>query len=833
MTDKKNKSCDLCGLRTPSNPPTEIWNSKEYSFCCTGCRKVFLILAEGGFLEGDYKNSAIYKASVQTGVIPDNADPDPEKKIVEVDKFELESAKELTLHVGGMWCSACSWLINKVVESEEGVLKTDVLFATDTAKIKYIPQKISAEEIRKKIESIGYKVADPAEMKEEAEKEKTSLLLRMGVAIFIAINIMMLNSVLYVGYFQSVSENISRLISVILWLFSTPSVFWCGYRIHFKAFTSLRSRAPTMEVLLSIGIFTSYFYSIYMLFKGSTHIYFDTSANLVALVLLGKFIETSARQKATSGIHRLYRMFPGKVRLKTAGGDRMVTINQLAVDDHFIVKEGEKIASDGIIVKGNTSVDESLLTGESKPVKKKEGDIVVGSSMNIGGYIEVRATHIGEDTTLYRIVKMVENALAGKSKIQDIVDRVSRYFIPFVILTAILTFSIMIMRGLPFEGSIMRGLTVLVIACPCALGIATPLAIVAGIGYSARNGILIKSGSVFQKAAGLTSVFFDKTGTITTGTFSVVDHISTKEEEKSKIEKYLGALESTSGHPIGRAITKYTLKGEMPGFEVDEVSSFPGMGLSGSVNGAKVVIGNSRLMKENGVFIPDQYIKKSREMEELGHTVVFYTLSKIGGTGIFVLGDKLKETSSLCISKIKKMGMDVKLISGDSEITTKAIAAKAGISDYYSELTPENKIEMIRENQRRGKLTAMVGDGVNDAPGLAQADLGFAIGSGTEIAIESSEVVLLSKNILKAAQSIEISKRTIRTIKQNLTWAFLYNVVGIFIAISGYLNPLIAATAMLLSSISVVLNSLRLSSGPGETPKKLKEIFLPWINSEE
>ncbi|MEN8222206.1 MAG: heavy metal translocating P-type ATPase [Acidobacteriota bacterium] len=833
MTDQPAYKCDLCGLRVPSNPPSETWNSIEHKFCCTGCRKVFLILAEGGMLEGDFKSSAIYKASVRTGVIPDNTVAEPKKEVVEIEKFDPGNVKELTLHVGGMWCSACSWLINKVVDSEDGVIETDVLFTTDTAKIKYIPQKISAEKIREKIESIGYKVADPAEMEAEANKERNNLLLRMGVAIFIAINIMMLNSVLYVDYFQNVSEHITKLISAILWLFATPSVFWCGYRIHYKAYTSMRSRAPTMEVLLSIGILTSYFYSIYMFFQGSTHIYFDTSANLVALVLLGKFFETSARQKATTGIHRLYRMFPGKVRLKTSEGERMVTIDQLAVNDHFIVKEGEKIASDGIIIKGNTSVDESLLTGESKPVKKGKGDNVVGSSMNIGGYIEVRTTHTGEETTLSKIVKMVENALAGKSKIQEIVDRVSRVFIPFVILTSILTISAMVISGHPFEGSIMRGLTVLVIACPCALGIATPLAMVAGIGYSAKNGILIKSGIVFQKASRLSSVFFDKTGTITTGTFSVIDHISTKEGQKDETEKYLGSLESASNHPIGKAITKHTLRGETPPFSINNITNTQGLGISGSVNRENVVIGNLKMMELSGVLIPDRFLDKSREMEELGHTVVFYSISRKDTMGMVVLGDKLKETSKLCISKIKKMGIDVKLISGDSAVTTKAIASKAGISDFYSELSPEGKIEMIKGEQKGDKLIAMVGDGINDAPSLAQADLGIAIGSGTEIAIESSEVVLLSNSIVKAAQSIEISKRTIRTIKQNLTWAFLYNTIGIFIAVSGYLNPLIAASAMLLSSISVVFNSLRLSSGPGETSKKLKEIFLPWVNSEE
>jgi heavy metal translocating P-type ATPase len=832
--------CDLCGLSLPPRPPVTEWNDQEYKFCCSGCRQVFVILAESGLLEGDYKSSDIYQTSLKLGIIAqptEKGKSKPKKKeTIEESKPEfteeqLKEAKELTLHVGGMWCSACSWLIDKVVGAEEGVVDTRVLFAADTAKIRYLPQRISAQSIKDSIKKLGYSPSERSEPTTEADKERSRLLLRMGIAIFIAVNMMMLNAVLYIGYFENVSAQVARLITFILWIFATPSVFWCGFSIHRKAYRSLAARAPTMELLLSLGILTAYFYSIYVLFQGSTHIYFDTSANLVALILVGKFFETAARQKATGSIHRLYQMMPKKVRLKTSRGERLVAIEQLQIGDIFIVKPGEKIPGDGIIVKGSTSVDESLLTGESKPISKKEGAKIVGSAMNLSGHIHVRVTQTGGETTLARIIKMVENALLGKSRIEKLVDRISRWFIPAVLLVCFSTFVFLFIQGVSLETSIMRALTVLVIACPCALGIATPLALMAGIGYAARNGILIKDGSIFQKAAKLSTIFFDKTGTITAAEFSMLRHVDLADDEAAQKDhsRYIGALEEAANHPIAKAITAYCEQQNIKLYEAGDVSFHDGMGVSGTVSGKQVFTGNRKLFQHFDIDLPSTLLQQGQLEQASGHTVVYYHITILDAFGFYVLGDRLKPGAWETVSRLKRDGFGLRLISGDSEPTVKAMASKVGIDDFSFELTPVEKIEQIKAAQVSGDLVAMVGDGINDAPSLAQSDIGIAIGSGTELAIESSDIILLSSDLYKVWDSLDVSRRTIRTIKQNLVWAFLYNTVGMLVAVLGYLNPLMAASAMLISSISVVANSLRLHAGPGEAGKKIREILFPWL----
>lgn len=841
METKEKETCDLCGLKLPPRPPAEQWNGNEYRFCCSGCRQVFIILAESGLLEGDYKSSDIYQTSLKMGIIAqpvENTKPSTKKeknRRQEVTEDERKEAREMTLHVGGMWCSACSWLIDKVVGAEDGVLETRVMFAADTAKITYLPQRISAQSIKDAIKKLGYTPSERSGPTDEAVKERNRLLLQMGIAVFIAVNMMMLNAVLYIGYFETVSEEVARLITFVLWGFATPSVFWCGLSIHRKAYRSLSARAPTMELLLSLGILTAYFYSIYVLIQGGTHIYFDTSANLVALVLVGKFFETAARHKATGGIQRLYEMLPRKVRLKTDRGERLVSIEQLQSGDIFAVKPGEKIPGDGIIVNGVTSVDESLLTGESRPVSKKEGMNVVGSSMNLSGHIEVRTTHTGRDTTLAQIIKMVENALAGKSPIEKLVDRISRWFIPSVLLICTATMAYLITSGAALDVSIMRGLTVLVIACPCALGIATPLALMAGIGYAARKGILIKDGSVFQKAAKLTAVFFDKTGTVTTGGFTILDHVTLNGNGSTRKAYllYIAALERKANHPIAEAVVNYCNRENIEHREAETITFLDGMGVTGHFNGSSIYAGNRKLFQQFDIAIPRELTEKGRLQEADGHTVVYYHIKPLDAFGFLVLGDRIKPNVYETIENLKANGHNVRLISGDSGDTTRAIAQKAGISEYASELSPTDKIEEIKAAQAAGQLVAMVGDGINDAPGLAQADIGIAIGTGTELAIESSDFILLSDDIHRVGDSLEVSRRTIRTIKQNLVWAFLYNTLGMGVAVMGYLNPLMAASAMLISSISVVANSLRLHAGPGQTGKKLLEILFPWIDREQ
>jgi heavy metal translocating P-type ATPase len=825
-------TCDLCGLRCPPRPPAATWKDKSYQFCCSGCLQVFTILSESGLFEGDYKNSDIYQTSLRLGIIgqgealeKQSEDPRPDAAV-----DSAMEKKELTLHIQGMWCSACSWLIDKVMSAERGIAQSHVIFAADTARIVYYPQLISPEKIKLSINKLGYKALEREEARSEAGKERNRLLLRMGMAVVLALNIMMFNSVLYVGYFQDVAENMSHLILYLLWVLSTPSVFWAGWSIHYKGWKSLRAGAPTMELLLSLGILVSYFYSIYVLFSGHTHVYFDTSASLVALVLLGKFFEWSARHKATRGVRHLYELLPQKVRLKTESGERLVAIEHLAVSDPFIVKPGEKIPADGEVLTGESSVDESLLTGESTPILKSPGATVIGSSINISGTITVRTMRIGTDTAIARIIQLMESALLAKSPIERLVDRVSRWFIPTVLTLAAATFLMGYTLGQGLETALMRGLTVLIIACPCALGIATPLAVIAGIGYAAGRGILIRDAAVFSRASKLTDLFFDKTGTITRGRFQVLAHQCENHAHRLADLQLVAAVEKTSSHPIAAALVLAAREENIILPECAQVTFMEGMGAVGRLQGDAVTIGNRALFEKSAIPLSEAMHEASREQEECGHTVIFYHIHSRGASGLFVLGDRIHPQALELTSRLVQQKIAIHLISGDSQATTKAVAQRAGFHRYSAEMTPQQKIEKIREVQRAGKMVGMVGDGVNDAPGLAQADIGIAVGSGTEFAMASADVILMQDNLLAVFESLDIAKRTRRTIQQNLTWAFFYNTIGIVVAISGYLNPLIAAVAMLISSMSVVANSLRLHAGPGHTSQKLREIVLPWID---
>lgn len=827
---KQSTECALCGLPNPKKPPTTEWNGQTIGFCCSGCRQVFLILSESGMLEGDYKNSDIYQTSLKLGII---ADPEKEKK-PEI-KTSLPSAEETTnqqelqLQIGGMWCSACSWLIEKVVSGQPGVTETNVLFAADTARIRYRPEMISAEQIKSQISRLGYSAKERAEMTEKTEQEKKGLLLRMGIAIFLVVNLMMLNSVIYVGYFQDISPQIEKLFILILWAFATPSVVWCAWPIHKKAWYSFRALAPTMELLLSIGILTAYIFSIFVLASGGTHVYFDTSASLVALVLLGKYIETAARQKAGDSLHRLYEMLPRKVRLKTNRGERFVSIDQLSLNDHFVVKPGEKIPADGVIVKGNTAVDESLLTGESRPVQKHPSMTVVGASLNINGLIEVRASNIKEDSALSQIIQLVENALFSKSDIQRLVDRIAKWFVPAVLGISLATLAFLLFSGHTIEQALIRAITVVVIACPCALGIATPLAVTAGIGYAAKKGILIRDGSVMQKISRMKTLFFDKTGTVTTGRFSVLEHLHPGNLPQNECLSLIAAVESESSHPIAAAIVTYTNEKQIEKLEASNVQSLEGLGMQGNVAEHQILIGNRQLIEQNGTEISPELDEHAVAAEESGYTSVFYSIPSEKSFGLLILGDQIKENTESVIQTLKKSKLECHLISGDSETTTASIAGQIGFDRYQAQQSPQDKIKSIQTVQKDGNCVGMVGDGINDAPSLAQADVGIAIGSGTELAIASSDIVLLNSNLDCVREAVSISERTVKTIKQNLIWAFCYNTVGIFLAIAGVLNPLIAATAMLFSSISVVLNSIRLHEGPGKVRTRIIEIFMPWI----
>ena len=821
-----SSACDLCGLKLPRKPFVVEVKTESYRFCCGGCKQVFTLLNESGLFEGDYRSSELYQTSLKLGII---GRPEDDSSAHEPAPEELKNCKELVLHVDGMWCSSCSWLIEKVVSNEPGIVHSRVIYASDTAKIYYRPEQIAPEQITKRIARLGYATSSRDADPKESWAERKSLLIKMGVALFLMNNLMMFSYAIYVGYFQDLPAQIHSLFPWILFGFAAPAVFWCAIPIHTKAWQSVRAKSPTMELLFSIGIFAAFFYSTYEAITGGDHVYFDTSGGLVGLLLVGKFIELSAKHKTSESINRLYQMLPKKVRIRAPEGERLVSIEKLNVNDRFIVKAGEKIPADGVIVEGSAVVDESLLTGESKPIEKGVGSTVVASSMNVNGILEIEAQRIGDSTTLSSIIKMVERALSSKSELERIADSISRVFIPAVLTISFVTGAVLLATGAGIEAALLRSITVLVIACPCVLGMATPLAVAAGIGYAAKHGILIRDGAALQQAGKVSTVVFDKTGTLTEGKFTLQMNPS----ENDSLLQLAASLEQASSHPIALALVDAARSRNLKFFDATDVRIIDGMGIEGTVDGSRVVLGSEGFIRSAG-FAIDETMRELTEREaEAGNTIVFVGIDGEAVAQHFVLGDSIKASAVDAVDKLKKLGVAVQLLSGDMQKTTAAIALRAGIATFTAQTLPSDKIEAIKRLQANGSVVAMVGDGVNDAPALAQADVGIAMGTGTEIAIESAPIALLRDDIALVPEAVEISKRSSAAVRQNLAWAFVYNIVGIVLAVLGLLNPFIAAIAMLASSISVVLNSMRVSHPKGLFTQRIIEILFPWVEKDE
>jgi heavy metal translocating P-type ATPase len=788
---------------------------------------VFLLLRESGLLEGDYKNSSLYQTSLKLGIIgrPETDEPPPSDG---TDETALGQTDDLVLAVEGMWCSSCAWLIEKAVGAVPGVQRVRVLYASDTARISYRPELVSPEQITASIHHLGYSTARRSGEVEAGSREGTSLLLRMGVALFAMMNVMMFSYVLYFGYVIELPDEVRSLFPLILLGFATPVVFWCGAPIHTKALRSMLAGIPTMEVLFSMGIGASYLYSVYSLLTGGTHYYFDTSVSLTALLLVGKYIELSAKQRTSESIRRLYEMLPKKVRIKAPEGERLVSIQKLSPGDRFVVKSGEKIPADGLVLEGRGIVDESLLTGESKPVEKVQGDELAASSMLTNGVLEVAATRIGGHTMVATLISLVEQALAGKSDLEQTVDRITRYFIPAVVVLALSVGGILWFEGASAESVLLRFIAVLVIACPCALGMATPLAVAAGIGHAARRGILIRNGAALQKAAGVDTMVFDKTGTLTEGKFTLLgSRVPGMSEERAL--SLAASLEQGSNHPIARAFMEAAaLRGMRPdAATIDEIPE--GRGIVGKIGAVRVAMGTAELVRASGYSLSGETRELTERETASGHTIVYMGATGMTEAGYFVLGDSLRASAPESVARLQRMGLSVLLLSGDMAGTTAVIARRAGIPEFSAGVGPVEKIESVKQLQFRKRRVGMVGDGVNDAPALAQSDLGIAMGTGTDIAMESAPVTLLRSDLTLVPEAILIARRSVRVIHQNLAWAFMYNSAGIVLAVLGLLNPFMAAVAMLASSISVALNSMRASHPAGVFGTRIKEILLPWL----
>lgn len=844
-----SRECDLCGLGCGKYPIEQHVGGAERFFCCPGCMNVYLILWESGTIQAgqDIRETELFRRSLQLGLVSNRRPENPHfwQDRPEVGHPNTDASapgEELLLHVNGMWCTSCAWLIEHALKSLPGIVQAEASFATDLVKVRYCPQDLPPDKIIARINALGYRAERYTTDSETADAERRDLLIRTGIAAFLWANVMSFSLVLYAGYFEQISGSVRRGLPFVLMALATPVVFYCAQPVLRLAWRGLLNRAIRMEVLLAIGILAAYGYSVVQAFRGEIHLYFDTATVIVTLVLAGKLIERGAKERVSQWIAALHRMMPNKARLIARGEERFVSVQALEPGQVFVVKAGEHVPADGLVIDGQSHVDESLLTGEATPIGKHSGDLVAAGSVNLDGLLHVQATRSAGDSALSRIIQQVEQALGSRCDLERTVDRVSRVFVPCVVLIAAATFLFTWLVGSATMGqALMRGITVLVIACPCALGLATPLTITAAFGAACRRGILVRDSRVLETVRKIDTVILDKTGTVTEGKFSLIELISCEQpqaepvlagrhdgrsiESRPSLEiespfdneealSLLSSLERFSEHPLGEAVTKLAQARKCSVYDAASVEIHKGRGITGVVNDRSVFAGNRRLIAELGIQIAPEVEPPARESEAEGKTVSFMGWGgRIRALAIF--GDRVKAEAAPLIEELKRRGIEVRLVSGDSPATTKWTASAVGIDSFESEILPEQKAEVVRRLQERGAVVAMVGDGINDAPALAQADLGIAMASGTDIAMRAAAVILMNGSILKVLDVFDLSSRTMRVVHQNLFWAFFYNSLGISLAVAGLLNPIMAAAAMLLSSVSVVGNSLRLARRVG------------------
>ena len=712
--------------------------------------------------------------------------------------------------VFGMTCAACSSRIEKVLNKQEGIELATVNLANETATIEYNPGLIGESGVIDVIKRLGYDAKERAN-KEEKQSQKDKQIKHMQIKLMISVILSAPLLVTMLDHLLGITVPNILMNPWFQFALATPVQFIIGWQFYVGAYKNLRTGSANMDVLVALGTSAAYFYSLYEAIKTigdptyMPHLYFETSAILITLILFGKYLETNAKSKTTHAISKLLNLQAKEARVMRDGKEIMIPIEEVVLGDRLIVKPGEKIPVDGIVIKGSTSVDESMITGESIPIEKGIKSNVIGATINKNGTIEIEATRVGKDTALASIVQAVEDAQGSKAPIQRLADVISGYFVPIVVVIAILTFIIWITLVTPgeLEPALVASIAVLVIACPCALGLATPTSIMVGTGKAAENGILFKGGEHLERTHQLNTIVLDKTGTITKGKPEVTDFTGDDE-----VLQLLASAEKSSEHPLAEAIVAHATEKNIELLEVEEFAAIPGHGIRAVISNKNILVGTRKLMNDHKIDIQDVE-EHLITLEIEGKTAMIIAIDE-KYSGIIAVADTVKETASEAIKQLKEDGLEVIMLTGDNERTANAIAKQVGIDRVIAQVLPEEKADKIKELKEQGKKVAMVGDGINDAPALAIADIGIAIGTGTEVAIEAADVTILGGELLLIPKAIKVSHATIKNIRQNLFWAFAYNSAGIPIAAIGLLAPWIAGAAMAFSSVSVVTNSLRL-----------------------
>ncbi|MDB8805235.1 heavy metal translocating P-type ATPase [Romboutsia sp. 1001216sp1] len=756
--------------------------------------------------------------------------------------LEDVSYSKIDFKIGGMTCASCAKAIERAVNKLDGIQSINVNVATEKATISYDSSKLKLTAIRNTIEKAGYKVLEKSttsksnnvdEDKLRKEKEMKTLFIKFLVAVgfsiplfYIAMGPMVPSPIGPWPVPDIINPMTNSLNYALIQIVLVIPVMIAGNKFYTNGFKALINKSPNMDSLVAIGTLAAFLYSLYTTVQMATtnmvaghehqQLYYESAGIIIALILLGKYLESRSKGKTSEAIKKLMGLQPKTAIVIKSGKEIEIPIEEVEVGDVIIVKPGSKIPVDGIVIEGHTSVDESMLTGESIPVEKSVGDKVTGASINKNGSIKFKAEKVGADTALSQIIKLVEDAQGKKAPIAKLADTVSGYFVPTVItiavVTALLWFTV---GGKGVEFALTIFISVLVIACPCALGLATPTAIMVGTGKGAENGILIKGGEALELAHKIDTIIFDKTGTITEGKPKVTDIVVTNNIDKDYLLKIAASAEKGSEHPLGEAIVRFGEQKNIGFMKVEKFKAIPGHGIEVTIDNKNVLLGNKKLMDDRKISLGN-LSNKSDELAMQGKTPMYIALGNELG-GIIAVADVVKESSKRAIDKLHSMGIKVAMVTGDNKKTADAIAKEVGIDIVLAEVLPQDKSNEVKKLQQQGKFVAMVGDGINDAPALAQADIGIAIGSGTDVAMESADIVLMRSDLMDVPTAIKLSKETIKNIKQNLFWAFAYNTVGIPVAAGvlymfggPLLNPMLAAAAMSLSSVSVITNALRL-----------------------
>ena len=724
---------------------------------------------------------------------------------------------KVSFKVSGMHCASCAIKIEKSLKASEGVTDAKVNYASEKAYIEFDSKKTSEQKIKSIVKGIGY---TPVDIRDEA-KEKEAYIKKLKTKLFAGI---ILTAFIVVGSFPELFPFAPPILNnfFALLVLTTPVQFWVGWQFYRSSWITLKNKTADMNTLIAVGTSAAYIFSLlvtllpdyFSSFGAHSAVYFDTAAVIITLILLGRYFEAIAKGRTSEAIRKLIGLQAKTATVIRNGKEKEIPIEEVVPGDIILVKPGEKIPVDGIVLEGSSAIDEKMITGESIPVSKKKGDTVIGATINKTGLLKFRATKVGKDTMLAQIVKFVEEAQGSKAPIQRLADKISAYFVPSVILIALVSSGLWYLTGSSFVFSLTIFISVLIIACPCALGLATPTAIMVGTGKGAESGILIRNGESLEIAHKINTVVFDKTGTLTKGEPEVTDVIPYGNYSVSDVLKHAAIVEKGSEHPIGEAILKSAKKKKIVVPEGKNHQTIPGKGIQATYNGKLVLIGTKKFLSENKISVGKTIENKIESLEKEGKTTVLVGIQK-QIIGIISVADTLKENSKQAVEQLKKMGKEVIMITGDNRRTAEAIAKKVGIQSVLSEVLPAEKASEIKRLQKAGKKVAMVGDGINDSPALAQADLGITLGSGTDIAMETGGIVLVKNDLRDVVKSIQLSNYTVKKIKQNLFWAFVYNTAGIPIAagllypFTGFLlNPMIAAAAMAFSSVSVVGNSL-------------------------